>query len=51
MDTLAACLERFRVYADAGVTELGIWLVGNHAVEDVARLGEALPSMATPSAQ
>ena len=31
-----------RVYAEAGVTELGIWPVGQGAIDDLARLGAAL---------
>jgi len=40
--TVDECLERCRVYAEAGVTELGIWPVGHHAIDDLARLGAAL---------
>ena len=40
--TLDECLERFRVYANAGVTELGLWSVGDRTVADVARMGAAL---------
>lgn len=36
------CLAQCGVYADAGVTELAIAPVGEHAVADIARLGEAL---------
>jgi 5,10-methylenetetrahydromethanopterin reductase len=40
--TVDECLARCRVYADAGVTELGVWFVGERAVEEIARLGAAL---------
>ena len=44
--TLDECRERFGVYADAGVTELGLWFVGDRVVDDVAQLGEALRRIA-----
>jgi 5,10-methylenetetrahydromethanopterin reductase len=40
--TLDECLERCLVYRDAGVTELGLWFVGDRPAEDVRRFGEAL---------
>ena len=40
--TLDECLERCVVYRDAGVTELGVWFVGDRPGEDVRRFGAAL---------
>jgi 5,10-methylenetetrahydromethanopterin reductase len=40
--TLGECLHRFRAYREAGVTELGVWPVGDRPVEDIARLGAAI---------
>ena len=40
--TAAECLEGCRVYAEAGVTELGLTFVGDRALDDIARLGHAL---------
>jgi 5,10-methylenetetrahydromethanopterin reductase len=36
------CLEGLRAYQDAGVTELGVWPVGDRPAEEIARLGRAL---------
>ena len=47
--TVDECLERCAVYAEAGVTELAVWFVGDRAVDDVARLGEALRVPASPA--
>jgi len=41
--TPAECLEGFRAYADAGVTELGVWFAPDRALESIERLGRALP--------
>jgi hypothetical protein len=40
--TVDECLERCAVFAQAGVTELAVWFVGDRALDDIARLGEAL---------
>jgi alkanesulfonate monooxygenase SsuD/methylene tetrahydromethanopterin reductase-like flavin-dependent oxidoreductase (luciferase family) len=40
--TVDECLEQVRVYAEAGVTELAVWPLGEYPVEDVERLGAAL---------
>ncbi len=40
--TLDECLERCAVYADAGVTELGLWFVGDSAADDIATLGRGV---------
>jgi 5,10-methylenetetrahydromethanopterin reductase len=40
--TLDDCLDRFRAYREAGVTELGVWPVGDRPAEDIARLGAAV---------
>jgi len=40
------CLERLRVYREAGVTEIGLWPVGDRPLEDIARLGELVAASA-----
>jgi alkanesulfonate monooxygenase SsuD/methylene tetrahydromethanopterin reductase-like flavin-dependent oxidoreductase (luciferase family) len=40
--TVDECLARCRVYAEAGVTELGLGFVDERGVEDIARFGRAL---------
>lgn len=40
--TARECLDQCRVYAEAGVTELALAPVGEHGVEDIARLRHAL---------
>jgi len=41
--TPAECLEGFRAYEEAGVTELGVWFAPDRAIESIERLGRALP--------
>jgi 5,10-methylenetetrahydromethanopterin reductase len=43
--TARECLEQFRVYGDAGVTEVAVWFEGARATEDITRLGRALASV------
>ena len=40
--TAQECLAQCRAYAEAGVTELALWPVGDRGVDDIARLGRAL---------
>ena len=40
--TPAECLEGFRAYEEAGVTELGVWFAPDRALESIERLGRAL---------
>jgi 5,10-methylenetetrahydromethanopterin reductase len=42
--TVDECLERCALYAEAGVTELAVWFLGDRAVEDIARLGGREPT-------
>ena len=36
------CLAQAEVYAEAGVTELAIAPIGEHAADDIARVGSAI---------
>ncbi len=39
--TASECLEHCDAYRAAGVTELGVWFVGDQPIDDVARFGRA----------